>query len=333
MTDKKVRLTRRDLWSAALAAGIAATGFAGSAQAVDWPTRPVTLVVPYGPGASNDTFTRALADILSKNLGQPFVVENRAGAGGFTGALSVSQSAPDGYTWLEIPNGIVGFKPVLKVDMDPLTDVTPIGLLARSPTAMVVPAALPVSNVQEFIDYARKNPDTTFYGHAGTGTTQHQHTELFNTLTGLHIKGVNYKSSADAQTDLVAGRLQLMITTVASTLGQIQGGQLKLLAYSDDNYPPGSPPAPTMKEAGVDGMQTAQIWWGVFGPPNLPDELKMKMSAAIIDALKDPSFAALVAKSGATPAPVTPDQFVQAIKDEQEKVAEFVKNTDLEITK
>ena len=207
--------------------------------------------------------------------------------------------------------------------------MTPVGLLARSPTVMVIPSSLPVNTVQEFIDYAKKNPDTTFYGHAGVGTTQHQHTELFNTLTGLHIKDVNYKSSADAQTDLVAGRLQLMITTVASTLGQIEGGQLKLLAYSDDNYPPGSPKAPTMAEAGVKGMETAQIWWGVFGPKGLPDDLKMKMNAAINDALKDPAFAALVAKSGATPAPVTPDEFAQAIRDEQVKVADFVKNTGL----
>jgi tripartite-type tricarboxylate transporter receptor subunit TctC len=329
MVNRMALTTRRNLLALTLlAAGFAATG-AVAAPADDWPNRPVTLVVPYGPGASNDTFTRALADILTKKLGQPFVVENRPGAGGFTGANAVSQAAPDGYTWLEIPNGIVGFKPVMKVEMDPLVDVTPVGLLARSPTVMVVPSSLPVNNVQEFIEYAKKNPDTTFYGHAGVGTTQHQHTELFNTLTGLHIKDVNYKSSADSQTDLVAGRLQLMITTVASTLGQIEGGQLKLLAYSDDNYPPGSPKAPTMAEAGVKGMETAQIWWGVFGPKGLPDDLKMKMNAAINDALKDPAFAALVAKSGATPAPVTPDEFAQAIKDEQVKVADFVKNTDL----
>ncbi len=329
MMEKRALISRRGLWAVTIGAALAATGLTGFAQAEDWPTRPVTLVVPYGPGASNDTFTRALADILTKKLGQPFVVENRPGAGGFTGANSVSQAAPDGYTWLEIPNGIVGFKPVMKVDMDPLVDVTPVGLLARSPTAMVIPADLPVNNVQEFIEYAKKNPDTTFYGHAGVGTTQHQHTELFNTMTGLHIKDVNYKSSADAQTDLVAGRLQLMITTVASTLGQIEGGQLKLLAYSDDNYPPGSPKAPTMAEAGVKGMESAQIWWGVFGPKGLPDDLKMKMNQAINDALKDPAFVALVAKSGATPAPVTPDEFAEAIKEEQVKVADFVKNTDL----
>jgi tripartite-type tricarboxylate transporter receptor subunit TctC len=329
MQNSTARPTRRSMLGIALLTCLAATGFAGTGFAADWPTRPVTMVVPYGPGASNDIFTRALAEILTKKLGQPFVVENQPGAGGFTGAAAVGKAAPDGYTWLEIPNGIVGFKPVMKVDFDPLKSVTPVALFARSPTVLVVPTALPVNNLKEFIEYAKKNPDTTFYGHAGNGTTQHQHSELFNSVTGLKLKGVNYKSSADAQTDLVAGRLQVMITTVASTLGQINGKQLKLIAYSDKNYPPESPKAPLMSESGVKGMEAAQIWWGLFGPAGLPDDLKTKMNAAINDAVKDPAFAALLAKSGATANIGTPAEFAETIKEEAAKVEELMKSTEL----
>jgi tripartite-type tricarboxylate transporter receptor subunit TctC len=315
------KFTRRTMLGAALAASVAPR----SAAAESWPTRPVTLVVPYSPGASNDTFTRALADNLSKRFGKPFVVDNRPGAGGFTGVNAVSRAAPDGYTLVEMPNSVVGFKPVMKVDLDPLKNLTPIGTMASSPTALVVPASLPVKSVADFIDYAKANAAKTFYGYAGIGTTQQQHMELFNNLTGLRIKGVNYKSSADAQTDLLAGRLQAMFVTVASTLGQIEGGELRLLAYTDDNYPPGAPKAPTMAELGIKGMEKAQIWWGIFGPPGMPADLVNTLNDAINESLKNPAFVALLAKSGATPLSLEPAAFVTLIENEAALVDDFAK--------
>jgi tripartite-type tricarboxylate transporter receptor subunit TctC len=152
---------------------------------------------------------------------------------------------------------------------------------------------------------------------------------LFNTQTGLKLKGVNYKSSADAQTDLLAGRLQLMFVTVASTLGQIKSGELRLLAYTDSNYPPDSPKAPTLAEEGVKGMEKAQIWWGLFGPPGLPADIRTKMNAAVNDTLKDPGFIALLARSGATPATATPEEFTKIIRDEADILAEFIRTTGL----
>lgn len=310
---------------ALLFAGLLPIVPAGAAFAQAWPSRPVTLVVPYAPGASNDTFTRALGDALSKRFGQPFVVDNRPGAGGVTGVNTVVRAAPDGYTLVEMPNSILGFKPIMKVDLDPLKNLTPLGAMASAPTALVVPAALPVNNVDEFIAYAKANPDKTFYGYAGIGTTQQQHMELFNKLTGLKIKGVNYKSSSDAQTDLLAGRLQAMIVTIASTLGQIEGKELRLLAYTDNNYPPGAPKAPTMAELGIKGMEKAQIWWGIFGPPGMPADLVATINAAINQSLADPSVVSLLAKSGATPTPGTAEQFAGMIKEEAALVDEFVK--------
>ena len=258
---------------------------------------------PYGPGASNDTFTRMLAQVLTKQFGQSFVVVNRPGAGGFIGSQAVAKAPPDGYTFLEMPSSIAGFKPMMKVDLDPLKDLQPIGLMARSPDALVVNAGLPVKTVKELIDYARARPEEVFYGMAGIGTSGHQHAEMFNAATGLKLKGVNYKSAADAMNDIIGGRVHVMFVTTASARGAIEAGQLRLLAYADSNYPRESLKAPTLAEAGVPNMEKAQTWWAIFGPPGLPADIKRKMNAAIVAAQKDPDFAAMLARSGATPAP------------------------------
>lgn len=315
----------------AAAAAIAMVGGLGiaKAQSQNWPTRPVTLVVPYGPGASNDTFTRAIATVLSKKFGQPFVVENRPGAGGFTGSDQVRKAAPDGYTFLEMPNGIASFKLAMKVDLDPTTDLQPISVFARAPTAMVVPGPLPVKTVAEFIDYAKKNPSSTFFGYTGIGTTQHIPGELFNSLTGLTMKGVNYKSSADAQTDLIAGRLQVMFITVASVAGQLQSGQLRLLAYTNNSAPASSPKAPTLAELGVKGMESQQIWWGFFAPKGVPADIVNKMNEGINEALKDPAVVELFARSGASTSVTTPAQALATVKNEIMTYEKIVRESNI----
>lgn len=316
---------RRQMIAASLAPALVPL-VANRAGAQAWPARAVTMVVPYGPGASNDTFTRALAEILSKKHGQPFVVENRAGAGGFTGTNSVVRAAPDGYTFLEVPNSVAGFRAGMKVDFDPMTSLTPVAAFARSPTALVVNASLPIKTTAEFIAHAKANPGSTFYGFAGIGTAQHQHMEQFIRMTGISIRGVNYKSSADAQADLVAGRLQAMIITIASTIGQINAGQLRLISYTNDSFPASSPKAPTMAQDGVKGMEGMRSWWGLFGPPKLPAEIVKAMNAAINEAVKDPAFVALLARSGATPLTTTPESFAALLKEEIDGFEEFFRN-------
>jgi len=327
MSATHARCTSRRLLLAGLVAAVAGVACPplALAQAQDWPNRPVTIVVPYGPGASNDTFTRALAVVLTKQLGQPFIVSNRPGAGGFIGSQAVAKAAPDGYTFLEMPSSIAGFKPIMKVDLDPLKDVEAIGLMARSPDAMVIHAGLPVKTVKEFIDYARARPEEVFYGMAGIGTSGHQHAEMFNQVTGLKLKGVNYKSAADAMTDIIGGRVQVMFVTTASSRGAVEAGQLRLLAYADGNLPPESLKAPTLAEAGVPNMQKAQTWWAIFGPPGLPPDIRRKMNAAINAAQKDPEFAALIARSGATPATLSIDEAVAVVREEVAKVEKLPK--------
>lgn len=326
-------MTRPAMLAAVAAlAGAALMSGPGTTQAQQaWPSRPVTLVVPYGPGASNDTFTRALAQIFSKKFSQPFVVENRPGAGGFTGASQVAKSAPDGSIWLESPNSIATFQEVLKLGIDPTVDLVPVAVFARSPIGMLVPSALPVNNVKEFIEYARKNPENTFYGYAGLGTAQHLHAELFNDRAGLKLKGVGYKSSADAQVDLVAGRLQVMFVTVASTIGQINSGQLKLLGYTNDSSPPGAPKAPTLAEAGVKGMEQAQSWWGIFAPKGTPANLVDAMNAAVQGALKEQSFVELLAKTGASPVFKNAADSATEVKEEGALMGKIVKDANIKI--
>ena len=309
---------------------VAMIGIAPAAVAQDWPERPVTLVVPYGPGASNDTFTRAIADVLSRELGQPFVVENRVGAGGFTGSNSVKSAEADGYTILEAPSAIAGLGPIGKMDLDVLADFKPVGLMATSPTAMAINASIPADNVQEFLAWVEANPDKAFYGFAGVGATSHLHAELFNHLTDAGLKGVNYKSSADAQADLVGGRLAAMFVSVASTKGQVDSGQLKLLAYADDNYPAGSPEAPTMAEAGVEGYDIAQLFWAMFLPKDTPDDIVTAVNAALNKALADPSVTDLMVRSGATPTPGDPSALADILQAEMQVLADFQTWVELE---
>ncbi|HEV7275699.1 MAG TPA: tripartite tricarboxylate transporter substrate binding protein [Devosiaceae bacterium] len=308
----------------------AVAGMAPAALAEDWPSRAVTLVVPYGPGASNDTFTRAIAEVLSEDLGQPFVVENRVGAGGFIGSNSVKNAEGDGYIFLEAPGAIVGLGPIGKMDLDVLADFKPVALLATSPTAMAINSSIPADTVEEFIAWVEENPDKAFYGFAGVGATSHLHAELFNHLAGTDLQGVNYKSSADAQADLAAGRLAAMFVSVASTKGQVDAGQLKLLAYADDNYPEGSPEAPTMAEAGVEGYEIAQLFWAMFAPKDTPDDIVAKMNDALNKALEDPAVVDLMMRSGATPTPGEPSALTDILEAEMQVLEDFQTWVELE---
>jgi tripartite-type tricarboxylate transporter receptor subunit TctC len=272
-----------------------------------------------------------LAQILQKKFNQPCIVDNRPGTSGFNGSYAVATSAPDGYRFLESPNSIASFKPVMRVELDPLTQLEAVACMARSPLALLVPASLPVKNIKELIEYAKKNPETSFYGSTGNGSSQHLNTSLFNKLTGTNFKKVDYKSSADAQTDLVAGRVQVMIVTVASTLGQINAGQLKLLAYTNDSAPPDAPKAPLLAAEGVPGMEDIQSWWGIFAPKGLPQPILTKMNAAINEAIMEPEFVSLAARSSAVPAPMTPAQFHDVLRKEVEVVEGIIKSANIKI--
>jgi tripartite-type tricarboxylate transporter receptor subunit TctC len=310
-------------------AGAAAVAAAGGARAqATWPTRAVRMVVPFAPGASNDTFTRALADLLPARFNQPFVVENRAGAGGWTGTSFVQAAAPDGYTLLENSSGIASMGLIMKLPFDAAKDLTPIAMMARSPDAVLVHAALPVKSVREFVDYCKANPDKVFYGTAGVGGTNHLHAELFNMRAGVKMKHVPYRGLAQALTDLAAGRVQVCFGTIASAAGLIKSGEVRLLAYGAAGRPADAPEAPTVEESGVANYE-AKVWWGIFGPPGLPADIRNRMNEATNAALKEASFARLFGTSGASAAPMSPDEFAKEVRREIDDVKEIVESAKI----
>jgi tripartite-type tricarboxylate transporter receptor subunit TctC len=312
-----------------LLAIVAQINSGSAAYAQGWPNRPVTIVVPFGPGASNDAFTRAIARFLSTKFGQPFVVENRAGAAGFTGSYAVKKATPDGYTFLEAPNGIVPLKETMKLDLDMANDLDTVSVFARSPSALIVTATWPVTTVAEFLDYARRSPQPIFYGHTGRGDSGQLYTELLSSLTGIKFRPSTYKSAADMNTDLIAGRTQFQFVSAAAAIGHIQSGQLRLLAYVAKNEAKGAPPAPTFAEAGIRGMDVAQLWWAFFAPKGTPAEIIKKMNEGINEALKDPAIEDLFARSGAAPTALSPQESADIVKREGETIAKIIKDAGL----
>lgn len=299
--------------AAAIAAAMLFAPTAGVAQ--NWPTKPVTIVVPFNPGASNDNFGRGLAEAMSRELGQPVVVENRQGAAGFVGASHVSRAAPDGYTLLFTSNGVLSIGRSPKIEFDVFKQLTPIAMAAQAPTAFVVPASVPVGNVKEFIAWAKANEGKVFYGSTGVGTIQQIHAELFNLLAGTKLKGITYPSAAPGVTDLAAGRVHLIFATQSAAQPQIDAGRLKLFAYSGPYAPPSAPKAPTMAEAGLPDFE-GSIWFGLYGPPGMPADLRDRINAVVGKAIKSESFKKLMDNSGSVAVAKNPADFEAYIRAE-----------------
>ena len=330
MKNVGTRRTVTMLVSLALLAGasVAFTDNKAAAQTA-WPTRAVTLVVPFAPGASNDTFTRAIATVLSRKFGQPFVVENRPGAAGYTATSQVQRAAPDGYTFLQMPNGIA-FLPAL--------DEGRLRSVIRHDSAGGVRARADCDG--RFRHAAGENRAGVHRlrqeesGHDVFWIHRHRHDAAHPRRTvqpdhGFEDERRQLQGIADAQTDLVAGRLQVMFVTVASVAGQLPGGQLKLLAYAADTSPPSAPRAPLLSEAGVKGMESQQIWWGFFAPKDVPADVLKKMNEGINEALKDPAVIELFAKSGASPVQTSLEQALKEVKDEVTTYARIVKEAGI----
>lgn len=287
----------------------------GKAQAQTWPTKPVTIVVPFNPGASNDNFGRGLAEAMSKELGQPVVVENRQGAAGFVGASHVSRAAPDGHTLLFTSNGVLSIGRSPNVDFDVFKHLTPVAMAAQAPTAFVVPSSVPAKDVKEFIAWAKANEGKVFYGSTGVGTVQQIHAELFNLLAGTKLKGITYPSAAPGVTDLAAGRVHLIFATQSAAQPQIDAGRLKLFAYSGPYAPPSAPKAPTMAEAGLPDFE-GSIWFGLYGPPNMPAELRNRINAVVAKAVNAESYRKLMENSGSVAVAKNPADFEAYIRAE-----------------
>jgi tripartite-type tricarboxylate transporter receptor subunit TctC len=311
-------ISRRGLLLAGAAAvpAIAASDRAPRAQGAApgaYPNRPIRIVVPFPPGGSNDVIARPLAERLQARFGQPVVIDNRAGAGGAIGAAAVAQSPGDGHTLMVTSSTFATTSVVQRTPYDLQRDFVPVALLARSPFFILAAPNFPADGAADLIRLARERPGRIDYGSSGPGSVGHFVTELFAQRAGIRLEHVPYRGMAPAVTDLLAGHVQVLITTLASAAGPVRDGRLKLLAYTAPGAPPDSPPAPTVREAtGLD--YEAEIWWGLFAPRGLPPEVLRTLNTAANAALAEPDFARLIQGEGAVPAPGRPEEFAAVVQ-------------------
>jgi tripartite-type tricarboxylate transporter receptor subunit TctC len=307
---------RAILHGAVLAGAVLAASIA-SAQTSTWPSRPITIIAPYPPGASTDFIARLIRDPLEEQLKVPVVVENRPGAGGTNGAAQVAKADPDGYTLLVTVNAPVTMNSLMQKNFpfDPMKAFTPIIKVADVVMTLAVNAKLPVNNVQELIDYAKKNPDQKMsFGSAGIGSAHHIAGELLKQKTGLNMVHVPYRGGGPAIQDLVAGHIPISFGTTPAVLPQAQSGTIRILALAEEKRSPDLPGVPTVAET-VPGVVT-YTWVGVFAPAGTPKAIVDRINSIVAETIKKPDVIAKLKTQGATAAGGSPEDLQQSMQKE-----------------
>jgi len=303
-------MTRRSALAGA-AALLASPAFAQS-----FPTRPITLVVPFAAGGSTDVVARIVGQKMSEILGQQVVIENRAGAGGNIGAAAVAKAAPDGYTILMGTISTHTLNPIMgkTKPYDPVKDFAPISLLVNVPNVLVVHASLGVNNVQELVALLKKEPGKHSYASSGNGTPLHVSGELFKRMTGTDIQHVPYRGAGPAMNDLVGGQIKIMFDNLPASAPFIRQGQIKALAVTVKERVPGFD-IPSMAEAGLKDYETYS-WNALFAPANTPADVIARLNAAANAAIKDPAVQSRLRELSAVTVGSTPEQLAEHVKRE-----------------
>lgn len=308
----------RRLFSLALTFGMAL--FAGAANAqTAWPTKPIRLLVGYAAGGSTDVTARIIGQALSERLGQPVIIENRAGAGGNIAADAAAKADPDGYTLLMTTSSTFAANPSLykSLPFNVQTDFAPITLTAFIPNLLVVNPAVPANNVPELIAYLKANPGELNFGSAGNGTSQHIAGELFNSLAGVKMVHVAYRGGAPAVNDLLGGQLQVIFAPLVEVLQQARADKVRALGITTAKRSPLLPEVPTIAET-LPGYEIA-LWNGLVAPAKTPPEIIDRINRAAIDALRSAELKAKLAEQGSEPVGNTPAEFKAFIASEAVK--------------
>ena len=308
-----------------LAAGAAALPVTSRfAWAQAYPTRPVRLIVPFGPAGASDITARLIGQWLSERLGQQFVIENRPGAGGNIGTEAVVRAAPDGYTLLYVTTAnAVSATLFDKLNFNFIRDIAPVAAIVRFPYIMVVNPSVPAKTLPEFIAYAKANPGKINMASPGIGSTPHVNGELFKMMTGTNLVHVPYRSAAAVMTDLLSGQVQLYFGTTASSLEYVRTGKLRALAVTIERRLDALPDIPTVGDF-VPGYE-ATNWYGIGAPRNTPVEVIEKLNKETNAGLADPKIKARIADLGGSPLTGSPADFGRLIADETEKWGKVVK--------
>jgi tripartite-type tricarboxylate transporter receptor subunit TctC len=296
----------------------------GPARALDYPTRPVHLIVGYPAGGTTDILARLVGQFLSERLGQQFIIDNRSGAGNNIGTEAVVNAAPDGYTLLLVnPANAINATLYEKLQFNFIRDITPVAGIIRVPNVMEVNPAVPVKTVAEFIAYAKANPGKVNMASSGNGTSIHVSGELFKMMTGVDMLHVPYRGSAPALTDLMGGQVQVLFDNMPSSVEYIKAGKLRPLAVTTAARSDALPGVPTVAET-VPGYE-ASAWFGLGAPRGTPPEIVDTLNAAVNAGLADPKLKTRLADLGGSMLVGTPADFGKIIAEETEKWAKVVK--------
>lgn len=311
------------------ALGAALNGHAAQAQAQLWPQRPVRIIVPYAAGGNSDGMARMVAQRLGDAFGQTFIVENRLGANGALATEAVARSAADGYTLLWAVTPPVAINPALtKVNYHPIKDFAPISAVAVNAFVLVVNKSFPPNTITEFIAYVREQPNKLAYSESGVGSLTHLTMALFLKRAGLQMTNVSYRGNAPALTDVVAGHLPTMFSSIADAIPQATAGSIRLLAVSGKERAPQLPDVPTVAESGFPGFNVL-TWNGLMAPAGTPEDIVDKIAAEIGRSVKDPQFAARLDEYGVDPLGNTPAEFRAMVAADTHLWAETVQSLGL----
>jgi tripartite-type tricarboxylate transporter receptor subunit TctC len=323
-------MKRRDFLKAAGAAAVGGLSISqASAQAAAWPNKPVKLILPYAPGGATDLIGRPWAERLSTAFGQPFVIENRGGAGGMIGTEAVSKSAPDGYTFLLTPSAPLNILPTLrKTPYDPVTSFTPVARVGDLISGFVVHPSIGVKTFAELIDHAKKNPGKLSYGSAGNGTSTHMRVEMLNFRAKIEILHVPYRGSADALNDLLAGNIQMM--NEINPLPHVRAGKLILLNLNSPKRSAEWPGIPTLTELGYPNSDVPS-WYSIQAPTGTPADIVQKFNAKVTEIGKSDEMQQVMTKLSVDLPFQTPAEMAEFLKTDIKANEEVIKAANIKL--
>jgi tripartite-type tricarboxylate transporter receptor subunit TctC len=312
----------------ALIALLFCAGAGPSVHAQAWPTRPITLIVGFGAGSSVDTVGRIVANVISTELGQPVIVENRQAGGGAIASINVSKAPPDGYTFLLQAIGPMILRPIIDpaVGYDPQKDFTPVVLLGETPNVVLGGSQLPAQTIKEAVDWARKNPDRVTIGHPGIGTMGHLAALLLASKTGITGTYVAYRSATQMLPDLLGGRIDIAVLAYSP---QLKAARIYAIMTPDPvDFLPG---VPSMREAGFPGFY-ATVWFALFGPPNLPPEVVAKLNNVVNGYLRSTDGQRRFASQGIRTLGGSPEQLARKMDDDQVLWSKVIKDANIKLS-
>lgn len=321
-------------WLRLLGIGLATslTLAAAPSYADTYPSKPIRLIVPFPASGATDLLARAIAQKVGQSLGQQIVVDNRPGAGGAIGSDMAAKAAPDGYTILIATTSTHSIGPFINTHLpyNTETDFTPIGQVATATNVLVVPNQLPVKNVKELIDYAKKHPGELNYASSGNGTVVHLTAEAFKAQAGVFITHIPYRGTALAVPDLISNKVQVLFDSIVSGMPHVKDGKLKALAVTSLKRSPLAPDLPTASESGLPGFES-DTWFGIYGPKGLPPEVVSRLNAEFNKAIQSQDVKDRLAKLGAEPIGGTPAQFAAMVKKDSARWGKLIKDRKIQV--